>query len=72
MNSSHIQTNDNGKKTLIVFYDNEKADFDEQIEKALKRHDLPETTNVICMPNHDTRPSGKREYKGFAGMADDK
>jgi len=45
--NSHIQTNKEDKKTLVVFYDNEKADYDEQTSLALKRHGLPENTGML-------------------------
>ncbi len=54
MKDSFIKTNKDGKKILIVFYDNEKADFDEMTELALKKHGLPENSkmNTICLPDH--------------------
>ena len=74
INNSCIKRSENGKKTLIVFYDNKKADFDEQTEIALKRHGLPKNTriNILCLPNHGTRQTGKLDKQGFTGMADDK
>ena len=54
MKDSYIKTNRSGKETLIVFYDNEKADYDEMTELALQRHGLPKNSkiNVICKPYH--------------------
>ncbi len=52
--NSYIETNKDGKETLVVFYDNQKADFDEMTELALQRHGLPKNSkiNVICKPYH--------------------
>jgi len=52
MKESYIKNNKSGTQTLVVYYDNEKADYDEQASLALKRHGLPENSkiNVICKP----------------------
>ena len=74
MNESYIENNKSGIKTLVVYYSNRKADYDEMTEIALKRHGLSESSkiNILCLPNHGTRASGKTDKQGFTGGADDK
>jgi hypothetical protein len=55
--NSYIRNNKSGTQTLVVFYNNAKADYDEQTEIALKKHGLPENNklNIICMPYHSKK-----------------
>lgn len=57
MKESYIQTSDNGKETLVVFYDNQKANYDEMEALALKKHGLPKNNklNIICLPDHSKK-----------------
>jgi len=74
LNESYIKNNKSGTQTLVVYYSNRKADYDEMTEIALKRHGLARNTkiNILCLPNHGTRPSGKTDKQGFADNEDDK
>ncbi len=73
MNESYIKNNKSGTQTLVVFYNNAKADYDEMTEIALKQHGLSESSkiNILCLPKHGTRPSGKLDKQGFTGRAND-
>jgi len=57
MKDSHLKTNKDGKKTLIVYYDNALANLDEMTPKALTKHGLPENNklNIICLPDHSNQ-----------------
>jgi len=72
--NSYIQINKSGTETLIVFYNNLKADYDVQTEIALKRHGLSESSkiNFLCLPKRVTRPKRGLDIKGVTGGAHDK
>ena len=71
--NSYIQKNKSGIQTLVVYYSNRKADYDEQTEIALKRHGLSESSkiNILCLPKHGTQPSGELDKQGFTGSEHD-
>lgn len=47
---SHVVTKD-GRRVLYVFYNKEIDDYDDQIAKALREHNLQdEPINIICKP----------------------
>lgn len=49
--NSKIETDENDRKVLTVYYDSGRCDWDERIEEAYRRYRVqPGTASVICVP----------------------
>jgi len=53
MHESELKHN-GGQKYLLVYYSNERRDWDECIERARNRHKVKEPITILCMPRKKT------------------